>query len=69
MMVYLRINDFFINGKFDLGQFSTKLEEVAYKRSITYLQAASKKKIFESISFNEFKNCKKLNKIEIALLN
>lgn len=69
MRIY--INDLFTNEKFDLGQFFSRLDEVAGKYKIDRLQLAPNEKIFEFISIIDFKNKGNeiLNQVKVALLN
>lgn len=71
IIAYIPINDLFTNEKLDLGQFFSRLEEVAGKYRIDKLQVAPNEKIFEFISVNDFKNMgnKRLIKVKVALLN
>ena len=71
ILVYIQMNDLFINGKLDLGQFFPRLEEVANKHNIKKIQVAPSEKIFEFVSINEFKEMgnKLLKNLEVALLN
>ena len=52
----MMINEMFVKGKFDFGQFFPKLEIMANKHKVKHLVMAPNEKIFEFISINEFKN-------------
>lgn len=65
-----KVNDLYINEKFDLGQFFQRLEKEAGRQGIKTLRMSPKEKIFEIMITSEFKKMgnKYLKHIRIALL-
>lgn len=63
------VNDFYSKGKFDLGQFFSRLNSEAGLQNIVNIKLSPSEQIFEFVSLNEFKNMgNKVSNVEIALL-